>query len=253
MVEQDVNDVLTEIYKQQDKEAAKIIKIMGTTCTKKCDSCCYLLTTITLAEGILLAEKLLDQPNWFSLLPKLKEAALAYCYKGITPASYLSKKIPCIFLDTKERLCTIYDNRPGTCRYHHVISNPANCHPDHPTGITAALPTRKLLNEVWELSRILAAQYKVGVGNNLAPMPLMLLYCMMGISTGGKGKRLLREATAGLPTPSGFLKHYSSSILFAEVKSIAEGYYVPEENCNDPNQLSIYDGVKKSPDNGSHL
>ena len=245
-----VSMVLTALYEQQDKEATRIIEIMGTTCTKKCDSCCYLLTTITLAEGILLAEHLLDEPNWFSLIPKLREATLAYCYEGITPASYLDKRIPCIFLDTKERLCTIYNNRPGTCRYHHVISNPANCSPDHPTGITAALPTRKLLHEVWELSRILALQSEVGQYNSLAPLPLMLLYCMLGITTGGKGKRLLREAAAGLPTPSGFLEHYGGGILSAEVKSIAEGYY---ESKNDPTQFSLYDGIKRSPDNGSNL
>jgi len=208
-----VSEVLTAMYAELDKHADEIGKKFKTTCTKGCDSCCYLLATITLAEGILIAETLVQKPDWYSLVPKLRDAALAYCYKGVGKATYLSKKIPCVFLDTKERVCTIYDVRPGTCRYHYVVSNPANCHADHPVGRTGIINMQPLLETVWNLSFEVAKQTGAGGDNIVAPIPMMVLFCMLKVSMGGKGRRLLLEAVDGLPSPSQYLEKYHMSLI----------------------------------------
>lgn len=210
-----VSEVLEEIYAGLDEVMAKAAVQMKTTCTKGCDSCCYLLATITFAEGILIAERLVRKPDWHSLLPKLRQSSLDHCYEGINESNYFSKKLPCVFLDTKEKTCTIYETRPGTCRYYYVASHPSICSPDHPTGRVAIINTKGANGDggwqepVWGLSFKVAAER--GIQDVVAPIPLMVLFCLfMLVDEGGKGRRLIREAAKGLPTPSQWLEAHPS-------------------------------------------
>lgn len=208
-----VSESITKMYEELDKHAEIITTKLRTTCTKGCDSCCYLLATISFAEGVAVAEKLLQKPDWFSLVPKLKAAAEAHCFDGISKATYLAKKLPCVFLDTEKHACTIYEFRPATCRYHYVVSPPENCNPDHPVGRTGIIDLSPLMNTVWSLTFEVMRQLGLGPDDAVAPIPMMVLWCMLRACGEGKGRRLLLEATRYLPTPGEFLERYHAGLL----------------------------------------
>jgi Fe-S-cluster containining protein len=208
-----VSEVLESMYREMDPLAERGAKQMGSTCTKGCAHCCYLLTTATLSEGLLIAEKLLVKPDWKALLPRLRESALAHCYEGVSRVTYFEKKLPCVFLG-KDNLCTIYDIRPACCRYHYVASDPAKCSPDDREGKTAVINLQMLEEKVWALSAHLGKQALDLDVPFVAPIPLLVLFCMELVSRASKAEnQLIREACEGVLDPINWLQQYSPSIM----------------------------------------
>lgn len=102
-------------------------------CKKGCTGCCFQLVKATLAEGALVAARLVENGTFEKFRPQLEAtAALAdRLEKNPDPTlDYLATKTPCAFLQNDE--CAIYDVRPGGCRSYFVTSDPANCSPDRP-------------------------------------------------------------------------------------------------------------------------
>lgn len=208
-----VSEVLESMYREMDPLAERGAKQMKATCTKGCSHCCSLLTAPSLAEGLLIAERLLQKPDWKTLLPRLRAAALEHCFDGVSKATYFAKKLPCVFL-SEDKLCTIYDIRPACCRYHFVASDPEMCNPDHPEGQTAIINLQMLEEKVWALSVAVGRQALELDVPVMAPIPLMVLFCMELITRNSKPEnQLVRDACEGVPDPIKWLMTYAPSVM----------------------------------------
>lgn len=165
-------EYLMGLFKEADKIAEDAATKMHATCRKGCTHCCGLLATITIADGFVLAEGLLNRPDWEEWLPKLVAAAKQYCYHGISKESWFRKKNMCVFL--KDGACSVYERRPAACRYHYVISDPKNCSPDMPPDTATAMLDLITLEAQtsWKVAQELI-DFPVS-----GPIPLLTLHCM---------------------------------------------------------------------------
>lgn len=92
--------------------------------TKYCDSCvascCTMPVEINSADLIRLGLASIDDINQSikKTAKKLKKDGFISSYREATDLFMISQKSndDCYFLDSKTRLCTVYDRRPGTCR-----------------------------------------------------------------------------------------------------------------------------------------
>jgi translation initiation factor 2B subunit (eIF-2B alpha/beta/delta family) len=63
-----------------------------------------LLALATFAEGVLIAERICEKPDWKVLVGALKKAAQEFCYDGISERGYFVKNIDCVFLGSDHSL-----------------------------------------------------------------------------------------------------------------------------------------------------
>lgn len=217
-----VTDSLTELYGKLDGHLDEVLlKKFKATCTKGCAHCCYLLATITFAEGLLIAEKLLMGPDWKDWVPKLRDAAKKVDYIGITRVNYFSKGQPCVFLG-KDNLCQIYEYRPACCRYH-VVGSPAELcsYLAPPTARTMTLDLRGMEEKVWELSMAVVTQ--LGIQELMVgPLPLMVLACMYFVTQNPTEDQdiadhsIINEACKTLRSPFQWMKHCGITLVLEE-------------------------------------
>lgn len=174
-----VEDAVESLYKGLDELAQGQVKKHGTTCTKGCAACCYLLATIGVTDGYMLALEILKKEDWRSWLPKLSVAAGKTAFKGITKQNYFAQGNPCVFLDVQQGTCTVYDKRPACCRFHYVLSDPKNCSYSNsdPPPQTATLNLLLLEQETWRLDLEVGRSMGWEVPP-IAPIPLMVLWMM---------------------------------------------------------------------------
>lgn len=207
-----VTDSLREVYKKLDAVAEEVTKKAKTTCSKGCAHCCYLLPTITFTEGLLIAETLLSGADWREWLPKLREAAKKFDYVGITKRNYFDKGNPCVFLSA-DKYCSIYAERPAACRYHYVVSPPEKCsHLATKSTTTHILDMLPLEEHVWGLNKMVVDQ----LGRRdmmIAPLPLMVLACMLYISQGDPDHHLIVKACEGLRSPMRWVNECMESLF----------------------------------------
>lgn len=206
-----VSDSLRKIFKNLDGVMEKQAELMKTTCKKGCNNCCMLFATATIAEGILIAEVLLQKPDWRAFVQPLREAALRFCFEGVGAHTYLTKKIQCVFL--KEGLCSIYEIRPSVCRYYYSIQDPKLCDPDDPRRKVATIDATQLMDKV-NLFSIMVAN-KLQTNDIVAPIPLMVLYCMymlckhrMARKDDDEALKTLDKAMEGIPLPAEYIEKY---------------------------------------------
>lgn len=192
------SEVLSAMYVEMDRHAEEAGKRLKATCSKGCASCCHILALCTLAEALLIAEKLLMKPDWKAVLPKLREHALAAMNE--TTSSYAKKLIPCAFL-TPEKTCGIYDVRPSCCRYYMVASDPAKCSALAVDKTVTIIDLSLLEMEVWALNAEVCKQ--AGLNElSTAVLPIIVLHTMLLIADGdAEEKKVLEEACKGIPTP----------------------------------------------------
>lgn len=217
-----VTDSLKELYGVLDEHVEGILQSkFKASCTKGCASCCYLLATITFTEGLLIAEKLLEKPDWKSILPKLRAAAMKTDYTSITKTNYFRKGQPCVFLG-EDKTCTIYDIRPACCRYHIVASAPENCSFLAPeTTKTISLDLRQVEEHVWGLS--MRVTHQLGKSDlMIGPLALMVLACMEFITDGAEtlqdklDHEEIKRAYEGLRTPQQWMVECGRSLIMEE-------------------------------------
>lgn len=211
-------EALTRLYAQADPVAQAAAKTRGATCRAGCTACCGLLASITVADGLYLAEGVLSRPNWEEWLPKLVEFSKNYCYEGITKENWFSKKILCVFL--KDNLCQVYDRRPAACRYHYVISPPGDCSPDVP-------PTTRTL----QLDMIdLEAKTSWAVAEKMtdfpitAPIPILTLHSMFILTAEEKWKdrrEKIEAAADQVPNPLQWMKTYAYELFTMSQQELA--------------------------------
>lgn len=206
-----VTSLLKRMYEKIDPVAQKTAKEMGATCERSCSDCCSLLATMTLAEGVLVAENILKRNDWRDWIHKLVSAAKEFCYVGITKANYFDKKVPCVFLG-QGKLCQIYEDRPATCRYHYVVSDPTQCSPGVKGGETAVIDMLELEKPVWALSIQLGQQLGMGLPI-CGPIPLVVLGCIVLIIQKGEDSEFVIEAVKELPTPTVWMQEYATELI----------------------------------------
>jgi Fe-S-cluster containining protein len=225
-----LTDEFDRLFEILDKKAQEAIqKVGGVSCKKGCAHCCYLLATLTLTEGLNIAERLLVdesiRPRLGELLEALKRNAIAASYKNVTRENYFEKKLRCPFL-TDQNECSIYPFRPSMCRYHFVSSPPENCSPDAPKGTSVRLLNLiHLEKQVWMLD----AEFRQNQAPVCAPISITVLWAMKKIvdesdmsgETGTYIKNLVDKANDGVMSPHKWIAENADSII-SESKSRIE-------------------------------
>lgn len=100
------------------------------TCKRGCNFCCYQNVDVTWDEASLLLEVAEDKIDWDHLNAQLP---------GHQNIEY--KKRACVFL--KDGECSVYENRPISCRKYLVANDPEKCDSEkYPAGQTKVLYMR---------------------------------------------------------------------------------------------------------------
>jgi len=189
-------DELKRFYRQLDGKVKYTLKRekIKISCKPKCNHCCSLLTTIHALEGVFLAREVLRRKDWWSIAKKARVAAVKGEEVGASRREYFNAGIPCPLLG-ETGLCSLYQSRPAACRLHMVVSEPDLCSPSNQNATTCAVNTSTYL--ALFLKRCIEIS---GIEMVVAPLPLMLLFCMERGATKENSKELL-PLIEGLPTP----------------------------------------------------
>jgi Fe-S-cluster containining protein len=109
-----------------DKEPA----LKGVACKAGCSWCCYMNVNVLPAEADLIRANMwrLSPAQQIYIRGQLKLVAELNLSNDNDTAERMRHKLPCPFLDTKQKTCTIYSMRPFACRAHHSTSLPACKH-----------------------------------------------------------------------------------------------------------------------------
>lgn len=113
--------IIKQAYRSIDTSMKETIKGASKkpACTRGCTECCYMPVCISREEAISL-KKYLRKSNI-----SIDEEKLKYLASIGEDDYYKTTKIPCLFL--KGSICSIYDNRPASCRIHLVVGDPKQC------------------------------------------------------------------------------------------------------------------------------
>jgi Fe-S-cluster containining protein len=207
-----LSQALKDLYGQLDAIMAKQSEVAHVTCKRGCMHCCQLLTLVTTAEGIYMAEAVFEREDWEAVVERLAVAAKKCFYDGLTHANYLDKKLRCPFLSA-ENDCEVYERRPACCRYHAAVTDPERCRPEYKGSDFGSLDTVELQRYVWNLDKQVEPRMVA------APVALQVLFCMEIICRPVKEKhRVLRKATNGIPDPKSWVKRYGRTLKAGQDK-----------------------------------
>jgi Fe-S-cluster containining protein len=122
-------------------------------CKRGCVSCCHNLVGASLAEGVLLASRLDEDPALrrdAAAITAALRAQLSFIsgLDASKPYGYLAAKIPCAFLDPETKDCRVYEHRPTACRTYYVVSDPEQCSPDRPGAEVAYVDAGPVVDEL---------------------------------------------------------------------------------------------------------
>lgn len=156
-----------QTLRQQTKEAGVSI-----TCHKKCSNCCTHPVMVSLLEGISIYRWLVQNHLWSSLLrDKLTEASSQV--QSLSLDIWLLSAIPCVFL-TDQGLCSIYSNRPFSCRVTYSVGDPYYCHPHRLEESTGILSKKPLFEVIERIEAPLLRQF--GLSYFRIPLAKAVLY-----------------------------------------------------------------------------
>lgn len=209
---------LRRLYTELDSAIEPVLqKDFKVSCKKGCSHCCSLLALIVRMEAVNMAEPyLLDERLRLtlpSLLDSLVKNAKEGNFEGLTHAKYLDKDLKCPFL--VDGMCSTYERRPSSCRYHFVISDPEICAPTHPVGEVMRIDLLKAEDVISEFN------YNITRNPNPAPISIMMLWAfdfisnlpvdLFGISTELKEK--IKTARAQVPSPEEWLMKHGGNLM----------------------------------------
>ena len=131
------------------KEAGR--KGMHISCREGCTHCCRYAFICTFPEGMLSARHMLVW--WHEAIVSAVEGRLEWCRekqeeKGST--GWFAMKEQCAFLNKGTGQCTIYSVRPGNCRFHLAVSEPALCENGESAAIANAQKASELRSRMSE-------------------------------------------------------------------------------------------------------
>jgi Fe-S-cluster containining protein len=104
-------------------------------CAKKCSYCCKHPFLVTIVEGFLIYQGLVQNNLWTSLLQKELKGHREKV-NSLYLSTWLLSNISCPFLENNE--CVIYNERPLHCRVTYSTGDSLLCHP-HELGYGAGL------------------------------------------------------------------------------------------------------------------
>lgn len=140
-----------------------------------CDvaGCCYLLTTMTLPEALVLAEHVHDWEGFKTPEDWRRIRSLGEEQEGVGRIPWFNSGVPCLFLNQKKR-CDVYPARPMPCRAYFVWSPREDC---LPAGIKPVLQADDGLLLRYLLTFSLEVQQKLGLDDGrvyIGSLPRML-------------------------------------------------------------------------------
>ncbi|MDX2054051.1 MAG: YkgJ family cysteine cluster protein [Polyangiaceae bacterium] len=95
-------------------------------CHKGCSYCCHMKTEVLASEAILIAwylKESLPDSQFLRMREKVAQAALRF--RGLRATERATARLPCPLLHEESGTCTVYDERPLTCRSYASLSRAA--------------------------------------------------------------------------------------------------------------------------------
>lgn len=192
-----IHDDQLALYRHIDSNIEKKLAHTKHTpsCSKGCDSCCKIMTLISLSEAVTMAWPLLQKPDWRELLPKLRESAQAMSPIGLSELEYALQRRPCVFL--RDAACSMYSTRPGACRTYLVMTPKEQCDASNSREISS-------LDTLHEKAVIMGEGIRIfgdHIGSVFAPLPLMVLHAFR-LMVPEATRPVVDAALKGLPNPA---------------------------------------------------
>lgn len=212
--------LITKRTQKYEKMLADLARRAHSTCTKGCFNCCYLLPIVSVLDGMRIAQRLLNQPDWEAYLEPL--ATQARLQIRATKLQYFTGKHACVFL--KDGLCSVYDVRPDPCRFHFMLSPPELCSPDRPHTATQAIDLRDL---EWEACQVSVKMF----GLSAAPLAITVLHCMAKLAE-DLDRLKIKTYLDGIPNPSTWVQAHGERIYNEGAQSLTEGGQIPLDPRN---------------------
>lgn len=125
----EIQEARTRISSEFEQELRAMVTEGGPmlSCKKGCNNCCRHPVTISIAEGLVLYNWLVERGRWTpSLRKQLKETSNNLF--GLSFEMWLLSNQPCVFLGT-DGLCQVYTVRPMQCRTAFSVEDASECHP----------------------------------------------------------------------------------------------------------------------------
>jgi Fe-S-cluster containining protein len=209
-------DMLTLFAHLDQQVADRLGKVTKQpSCQKGCDSCCKIMTIVSLAEATTMAWPLLQKPDWRELLAPLRESALAMSVIGLSELAYAQQRRPCAFL--RNSTCSVYSTRPSACRFYLVVTPASQCDASNTQEISSIDTLHEKSITMGESIRIFGELN----GAVYAPLPLMVLHAFRMILQTDMERALVDETLRGLPNPITWCQ--------AKIEEQCERYGSPEE------------------------
>lgn len=215
---------LLALYENLDEQWLKWEKRANVTCSRGCNACCENLVFMTLHCAQPIAEVLLDRTNWRQIVERLRAQSEVEC-EYLTAPDYRDRHIMCALNDVRGE-CSVYDVRPGPCRYYSVASDPKHCSVN---GDTVSI--LKPNEGVALVTRFLAKASKT------APVPLPLatavLVAMSLMCKRQRQGRAIRQAAAHIPEERWWWEKWrTTDVSGPEQRAAANRAWALTENCN---------------------
>jgi len=202
---------MLKLYNRVDTimEAARVQ--FDAPCKKGCWHCCYQIASISIAEGIIMAEAVGNLS--FVIRQLLIKRSLAHANKLynplVTTSSWFEDKIPCVFLSDGE--CRIYDARPLTCRTM-MVAKGSDCSIEFGPGkLVKMINNREILLAGLQEAKKASGILNIPIG--YAPMPVAFLW---GDTVYHKGVNVLKGQIHGTI----FSNDYESLLFWKKLEEV---------------------------------
>jgi Fe-S-cluster containining protein len=168
---------LLPIYGKLDPIAQKRAEKFCASCTPGCAHCCYLLTSISLVEALLLVGHASRVPD---IGARVQQAMTPLMDRKLTRLSYMQGHHRCVFL-TDDNRCGAYTSRPAACRYYYVVNDPADC--AGPSDIVMIFVDLRPL-QIGLLAHVIDLAASVGLPETQVPLPVGLWWALKLVNEG---------------------------------------------------------------------
>lgn len=175
MKPKDARRAARELLEHFDKRKNELDRHVRSTqerisCKKGCSACCYQFAMVAFPEAVAVVQHSLDNGTPVEELRATIEEWMKQTPAGVTKEDYWLEQHACRYLDKEAGTCTVYDSRPGACRYYMVSSDPVLCGPVGNGQQVRFINNQRFefeaLNEVGRISE------KYGIPVGLTPIPI---------------------------------------------------------------------------------